>query len=57
MSNGNKQGREFGRYVPFGKVRGTRMSSQEKTGIWGRSVVWVRVCASVSTHLWNRSRQ
>lgn len=33
------------------------MFSQEKTGIWGVSVVWVRVCESVSTHLWNRSRQ
>ena len=53
----SKEEKEFGRYVPFGKVRGTRMSSQEKTGTWGKSVVWVRVCVSVSTHLWNRSRQ
>lgn len=53
----SKEEKEFGRYVPFGKVRGTRMSSQEKTGTWGKSVVWVCVCASVSIHLWNRSRQ
>ena len=34
----SKEEKEFGRYVPFGKVRGTRMSSQEKTGTWGKSL-------------------
>lgn len=42
----SKEEKEFGRYVPFGKVRGTRMSSQEKTGTGGR--VWCGyVCVQV----------